>query len=90
MTAHKPIGQPEGWGRAVDKNLFAFEADLRKSQAAGADLHSISGDPMFIDPTAGDFRVNEGSPAFKIGFMNFPMDQFGVKNHRSRPSPEPR
>jgi membrane-associated protease RseP (regulator of RpoE activity) len=79
MTAHKPIGQPEGWGRAVDKNLFAFEADLRKSQAAGADLHSISGDPMFIDPTAGDFRVNEGSPAFKIGFMNFPMDQFGVK-----------
>ncbi len=27
----------------------------------------------------GDFRVKEGSPAFEIGFKNFPMDQFGVK-----------
>jgi membrane-associated protease RseP (regulator of RpoE activity) len=79
MTANAPIGQPEGWGKAVDKNLFAFEADLRKSQASGSDVNSISGDPMFIDPAAGDFRVKEGSPAFKIGFKNFPMDQFGVK-----------
>ena len=79
MTAHSPIRQPEGWGTAVDKNLFAFEEDLRKSQAAGSDANSISGDPMFMDPAAGDFRVKEGSPAFKIGFRNFPMDQFGVK-----------
>lgn len=33
---------------------------------------------MFIDPAKGDYRVNEGSPALKIGFKNFPMDQFGV------------
>ena len=79
MAAHAPIGQPEGWGKVVDKNLFAFEADLRKSQALGTDPHSISGDPRFIDPEAGDFRVKEGSPAFQIGFQNFPMDQFGVK-----------
>lgn len=79
MAASAPIGQPAGWGRAVDTNLFASVAELRRSQAAGSDAHSISGDPLFINPAAGDFRVKEGSPAFKVGFKNFAMDQFGVK-----------
>jgi hypothetical protein len=79
MAANAPIGQPDGWGKEVDNNLFASEADLRTSRAVGADSNSISGDPMFMNPTAGDFRVKEGSPAFKTGFRNFPMDQFGVK-----------
>ncbi len=79
MAANAPIGQPDGWGKEVDNNLFASEADLRKSQAGGADIHSISGDPLFMNPATGDFRVKEGSPAFKTGFRNFPMDQFGVK-----------
>ena len=34
---------------------------------------------MFVDPADGDFRVKEGSPALKLGFVNFPMDQFGVQ-----------
>ena len=32
-----------------------------------------------LDPVSGDFRVKDGSPALKLGFKNFPMDQFGVK-----------
>ena len=79
MAAHAPIGQPAGWGKLVDRNLFASEADRRKHLNSGGDANSISGDPMFVNPAAGDFRVKEGSPAFKIGFRNFPMDQFGVK-----------
>ena len=34
---------------------------------------------MYVDPENGDFRVKEDSPAIKLGFKNFPMDQFGVK-----------
>jgi hypothetical protein len=79
MAAHKPIGQPEGWGKASDKNLFAFESDLVRSRAMGGDTDSIAGDPMFVDPARGDFRVREGSPASRVGFTNFSMDQFGVK-----------
>lgn len=79
MAANAPIGQPDGWGGDVDHNFVVSEADLRKSQAAGADAHSVSGDPLFMNPDEGDFRVKEGSPALKIGFKNFPMDQFGVK-----------
>jgi S1-C subfamily serine protease len=41
--------------------------------------HSIEADAMFVDPAKGDYRVKEGSPALKLGFKNFPMDQFGVK-----------
>jgi hypothetical protein len=79
MAANAPIGQPEGWGREVDHNFFVSEADLRKSQAGGADINSLSGDPLFMNPAEGDFRVKEDSPALKTGFKNFPMDQFGVK-----------
>lgn len=42
------------------------------------DHHSVYADPMFIDPSKGDFRVQPASPALKLGFKNFPMDQFGL------------
>lgn len=63
----------------VDSNLFTSENDLAYGQSHGAEAHSIVGDPMFVDPKSGDYRVKPGSPALKIGFKNFPMDQFGVK-----------
>jgi hypothetical protein len=46
------------------------------------DLHSQAGDPKFINPAQGDFRVGADSPALKLGFQNFAMDQFGVINSK--------
>ena len=77
----------------VDRNLFNFDklkpieyriktnakVYLVKKEELGFDENSVHGDPMFVDPANGDFRVKEDSPAFKVGFKNFPMDQFGVK-----------
>ena len=34
---------------------------------------------MFKNPSELDFTVSENSPALKIGFKNFPMDEFGVQ-----------
>jgi hypothetical protein len=79
MRPHAPIRQPEGWGKLVDRNLFLTEADRAKNLDSGADVNSIVGDPKFLDPVSGDFRVAGDSPALEIGFKNFPMDQFGVK-----------
>ncbi len=79
MRAHAPIGQPDGWGKLVDRNLFMTEANRAAHLGAGADAHSAVGDPKFLDPASGDFRVADDSPARKIGFTNFPMDRFGVK-----------
>ncbi len=79
MAGHADVGMPSGWGNCIDSNLFASAADLAKARSSGCDARSLAGDPMFIDPANGDFRVKEGSPALKLGFKNFPMDQFGVK-----------
>jgi hypothetical protein len=79
MKAHAGIGQPEGWGGMVDRNLFMTESDRTKNLSSGGDANSLVGDPGFLDPAAADFRVADDSPALKLGFKNFPMDQFGVK-----------
>jgi len=80
MAAHAPIRQPENWGAGVNRNFFTAESDRVHHLDSGADADSLSGDPGFINPAAGDFRVKEGSPALQTGFENFPMDQFGVKS----------
>lgn len=51
---------------------------IEKWQERGFDQHSVVADPMFVDPEHGDYRVKAGSPALKLGFQNFPMDNFGV------------
>ncbi|GAL63065.1 hypothetical protein JCM19300_1083 [Algibacter lectus] len=69
-----------GWGKEMDYNFFPNEESMLKAQIYNRDLHSAFGDPMFKDPASLDFSVAENSPALKIGFKNFPMDQFGVQN----------
>ncbi|MBI5834118.1 MAG: PDZ domain-containing protein [Armatimonadetes bacterium] len=80
MGAYRPAGgMPRGqWGQKVDGNLFTAEADRLRFAGNGCDAHSVAGDPLFVDPAKGDYRVKEGSPALKLGFVNFAMDQFGV------------
>jgi hypothetical protein len=52
--------------------------ELRQQQS-GRDEHSIVADAQFIDPARGDYRVKDSSPALALGFVNFPMDRFGVQ-----------
>jgi hypothetical protein len=79
-------GMPSApWGRQMDCNLVHREGMTEPKPAAGLaeqskrDGGSIVADAMFVDPGRGDFRVKEGSPALRLGFVNFPMDQFGVQ-----------
>lgn len=67
------------WGKEVDRNFFTSEAYLNNTRQLGCDAHSLAGDPLFVDPPSGDYRIRPGSPALEIGFKNFPMDQFGVQ-----------
>ncbi len=72
---------PDGiWGKEIDNNLFVCEAKTMARYAVnGCDKNSVFADPQFVDAKSGDFRVKEGSPALKMGFVNFPMNQFGVQ-----------
>jgi hypothetical protein len=67
------------WDNDVDHNFFTKETDQKAFTSNGWDTHSAYGDPQFIDPANGDYRVKDGSPALKAGFVNFPMDRFGVQ-----------
>ncbi|WP_025761837.1 PDZ domain-containing protein [Dyadobacter tibetensis] len=66
------------WGQEVNYNFFPDQKSLEASQKNGTDQNSKSGNPEFMDPKTGDYRVEKNSAAKKIGFKNFPMDQFGV------------
>jgi len=82
MGAYQPAGgMPKGkWGKEVDRNLFTTsEGDRTRFAGNGCDANSVVGDAQFIDPAKGDYRVKETSPALKLGFKNFPMDQVGVQ-----------
>lgn len=84
MSAYAPARMEIGkWGAEVDRNLFTTtEADRHKFATKGCDAHSLVGAAQFINAAAGDFRVQESSPARKLGFVNFPMDRFGVQSPR--------
>lgn len=84
--AYRPANMPlPPWGAEMDFNLvqdygattIAHAKQLQ--QQSGRDEHSIVADAQFIDPARGDYRVKDGSPALALGFVNFPMDQFGVQ-----------
>lgn len=85
-TDYKPaLMPPPPWGREMDYNLLhrpgaptGPAASLQKQ--SGRDAHSLTGDANFVDPASGDYRVREDSPALRLGFVNFPMDGFGVTN----------
>lgn len=51
---------------------------LEEWRQLGYDRHSVFADPMFVDPENNNYRVRPESPALKLGFKNFPMDQFGL------------
>ncbi|MFY8199055.1 MAG: PDZ domain-containing protein, partial [Pirellula staleyi] len=73
------------WGKEMDRNLAHRagvtdpEPATKLAEQSQRDEHSMVADAQFVDADRGDFRVKEGSSAFKLGFVNFPMDQFGVK-----------
>ena len=84
-TAYQPaqMHRPP-WGREMDYTLMQKDGAetapaTALQQQSGRDEHSIVADAMFIDPAHGDYRVKDGSPALALGFVNFPMDEFGVQ-----------
>ena len=71
----------EKWGKELDYNFFVTgQTEMERFYLNGTDWHSQNGNPLFVDAVAGDFRVQEDSPAKAIGFRNFSMDEFGVRS----------
>ncbi len=47
-------------------------------QSLGRDTGSMIADPMFVAPEALDFRLKPDSPAMKLGFKPFKLDEVGL------------
>ena len=71
---------PEGkWGKELDYNFYASEKEfMTRFVMNGCDKNSSYGNPEFLNPVTGDFRISENSTALRIDFINFPMNNFGV------------
>ena len=50
----------------------------------GNDRHSIIADPLFKDADNLDFRLDEHSPAFELGFENFDLSNVGPRPREVR------
>jgi len=67
------------WGKELDYNFYvAPKSQMTKFGKNSCELNSQNGDPQFIDAEQCNFQVKDASPALRIGFRNFPMNQFGV------------
>lgn len=90
FTLYRPIRVNKPWGRECDFNLLHTPGKMDPApagvlqQQSGLDQSSLEADALFIDSVHGDYRVKDNSPALKLGFRNFPMDQFGVQDPKLR------
>lgn len=81
----RALASDDKWGKKLDYNLFGASREaMEKFLVNGCDSNSLVGDPLFLNPAEGDYRVHEDSPALQVGFQNFPMDQFGVVSEKLR------
>jgi hypothetical protein len=85
FTPYHPIRVDPPWGQECDMNLLHQPLQhqpvpaQRLQQQSGRDSNSLVADAQFVDPSTGDYRVADDSPAIALGFRNFAMDQFGVR-----------
>jgi len=85
FAEYRPVRMDAPWGADVDANLLhrpgaSTQPATRLQQQSGRDKHSQEADALFIDAPQGDYRVKDASPALALGFVNFPMDEFGVRS----------
>jgi len=69
----------------MDSNLYYHPTDshwmdehLTKMQAAGLEKVSLFGDPLFVDPSSGDFGFRPGSPALALGIEPLDTAKMGL------------
>jgi hypothetical protein len=84
----KDDGLPPG-NILVSRNICVGEKWLTIRWGATKEMvtiqdNLIEGDPRFVDAASGDFRLNDDSPAFELGFKRIPFQQIGLIKEKKR------
>ena len=58
---------------------------FRDWQAAGKDSQTIFADPLFVDPSSGNYCLRPDSPAHQLGFQEWDHSLAGVVDHDNLP-----
>jgi parallel beta helix pectate lyase-like protein len=66
-------------GESFSKNGNENPSSLTQMQKFGIEHNSLWSDPLFEDTFTYNFQVKQNSPAHKIGFTNFSMNNFGTQ-----------
>ncbi len=78
-------GLPVKPGEFTNKNISVTNA-WSAWQALGMDVHSVIADPLFKNAAKDDYRMKAGSPAFKLGFVQIPVEKIGPYKDELRAS----
>lgn len=90
FSKYRPSNMLNEWGQNFNFNILhspqkqSLEKATELMKMSNMDENSMQFDVNFVDPIHGDYRVADDSHALEMGFINFPMDLFGVKNHKLR------
>lgn len=57
---------------------YSSKMTIPEWQQKGHDVNSVVSDPLFVNLELGNYKLNKNSPAFKLGFKEFALDNFGV------------
>ena len=66
------------WNASGKPILFGTK-NLSEWQALGQDKNSLVADPLFVDPSQGNFTLRPSSPARKIGFEPWDLSAIGPR-----------
>jgi len=89
FVPYRPI-RPQAWGKEIDFNLLHHPGLLRPQPAvslqmlSSQDAHSLEADARFLNFEQGYFTLHSDSPAIKVGFVNIPRHEYGVRSPRLR------
>lgn len=64
--------------RGVVDEGFLSEMTLKEWKRKGLDTHSIAANPQFENMKEMNFKLKKNSPAFKLGFKEFDLDNVGA------------
>lgn len=78
MRGDKVVSRRNLYWNASGEPVTFHGATLEEWQAQGKEEGSIIADPLFVDPENYDFRLQPGSPASQIGFVEFDYSQAGL------------